>query len=76
MGLYQLLIADDTPPVVGAEMKLQSLVTKYDKICVRRKLQMNKKECKVMEYTKEEMNRRMETKLNGKVLEKVESFNI
>ena len=49
--LNQLLFADDTVVVADSERKLCQLVTKFGRVCERRKLRVNVGKSKVMRCT-------------------------
>ena len=46
--INQLLFTDDTALVADSEQKLCRLVTKFGRVCERRKLRANVGNCKVM----------------------------
>jgi len=70
----QLLFADDTALVADSEEKLQRLVTEFGRVCDRRKLKVNVNKSKVMVCLRSATEVSLNVKLNGEMLERVESF--
>ncbi|WP_435326736.1 reverse transcriptase domain-containing protein, partial [Klebsiella pneumoniae] len=73
-SLNQLLFADDTALVVDSEETLRQLVEEFGRVCVRRKLMVNVNKSKVMRCSRFVYGRRMNTVLNGELLEDVDYF--
>ena len=67
--LNQLLFADDTVVVADSERKLCQLLTKFGRVCERRKLRVNVGKSKVMRCTRNEDGARLNVMLNGEALE-------
>ena len=72
--LNQLLFADDTEVVADSERKLCLLVTEFERVCERRKLQVNVCKSKVMRCTRNEDGARLNITLNGEALEEGDQF--
>ena len=72
--LSQLLFADDTALVAESEEGLKRLVKEFGRVCDRRKLRVNVGKSKVMRCAREGGGDRMDVRLNGELLEEVESF--
>ena len=72
--LNQLLFADDTVVVADSERKLCHLVTKFGRVCERRKLRVNVGKSKVMKCTRNDDGARLNVMLNGEALEEVDQF--
>ena len=72
--LNQLLFSDDTVVVADSERKLCQLVTKFGRVCERRKLRENVGKIKVMRWTRNEGGARLNDMLNGEALEEVDQF--
>ena len=70
----QLLFADDTALVAGTEEKLQRLVDEFGVVCKRRKLKVNVGKSKVMVCSRDRQRVQLRVRLNGELLEEVESF--
>ena len=70
----QLLFADDTALVASTEERLQRLVDEFGVVCERRKLKVNVGKSKVMVCSREGGRAELNVRLNGEVLEEVESF--
>ena len=70
----QLLFADDTALVADSEEKLKRLVSEFGRVCERRKLRVNVAKSKVMRCTRNMDRGKLNVKLNGDLLEEVESF--
>ena len=70
----QLLFADDTAMVASTEERLQRLVEEFGAVCERRKLRVNVGKSKVMVCSRGGGRARLDVRLNGEVLEEVESF--
>ncbi|XP_068226967.1 uncharacterized protein [Palaemon carinicauda] len=68
--LNQLFFADDTVLVANSEEELGQLVTKFGRVCKRRKLRVIVGKSKVMRCTRREGSAR----LNGELLEKIGQF--
>jgi len=69
-----LLFADDTALVASTEERLQRLVDEFGVVCERRKLKVNVGKSKVMVCSREGRRAELNVRLNGEVLEEVESF--
>ena len=73
--LNHLLFADDTVVVEDSERTLCQLVTEFGRVCERRKLiRVNVGKSKVMRYTRNEDDARLNVMLNGEALEEVNQF--
>ena len=70
----QLLFADDTALVADSEERLQRLVDEFGVVCERRKLKVNVGKSKVMVCSRGGGRAGLNVRLNGDVLEEVESF--
>jgi len=70
----QLLFADDTALVADSEEKLRRLVVEFGIVCERRKLRVNVGKSKVMRCSRNGVVGTLDIRLNGEVLEEVESF--
>ena len=70
----QLLFADDTALVASTEERLQRLVDEFGVVCERRKLRVNVGKSKVMVCSREGGRAELNVRLNGEVLEEVDSF--
>ena len=70
----QLLFADDTALVAATEEELQRLVEEFGVVCERRKLKVNVGKSKVMRCSRGGQRLELSVRLNGEVLEEVESF--
>ena len=72
--INQLLFADDTALVPDSEEKLCRLVSKFGRVCERRKLRVNVGKSKVMRCSRYGNGHRMHVILNGEPLEEVDCF--
>ena len=72
--INQLLFADDTALVADSEAKLCRLVSKFGRVCERRKLRVNAGKSKVMRCSRYGNGDRMHVILNGEPLEEVDCF--
>ena len=74
LRVKQLLFADDTALVEETEEKLQVLVREFGRACDRRKLRVNVVKSKVLRCTRSGGVGRLNVRLNGEMLEEVDSF--
>lgn len=72
--LSQLLFADDTALVAESAEQLQCLVQEFGGVCKRRKLRVNVDKSKVMRIGGSEEPEVLNIRLNGEVMEVVDSF--
>ena len=72
--INQLLFADDTARLADSEEKLCRLVSKFGRVCERRKLKVNIGKSKVMRCSRYGNWSRMHVRLNGEPLEEVDCF--
>ena len=72
--INQLLFADDTALVADSEHKLCRLVTKFGRVCERRKLRVNVGNSKIMRCSRHVNGGQMYVIINGDQLEEVECF--
>ena len=70
----QLLFADDTALVASTEERLQRLVNEFGVVCEKRKLRVNIGKSKVMVCSRQGGRAELNVRLNGEVLEEVETF--
>ena len=70
--INQLLFADDTALVADSEEKLCRLVSKFGRVCERRKLRVNVGKSKVMICSRYGSGGRMHVILNGEPFEQVD----
>merc|ERR1712121_55348 len=72
--LSQLLFADDTALVAESAEQLQCLVQEFGRVCKRRKLRVNVGKSKVMRIGGSEEPEMLNIRLNGDMVEVVDSF--
>ena len=72
--INQLLFADDTALVADSEEKLCRLVSKFGRVCERRKLRVNVGKSKVMRCSRYGNGDRMHVILNGEPLKEEDCF--
>ena len=72
--INQLLYADDTALVADSQEKLCRLVSKFGRVCERRKLRANVGKSKVMRCSRYSNWDRMHVIQNGEPLEEVDCF--
>ena len=70
----ELLFADDTALVASTEERLQRLVNEFGVVCERRKLRVNIGKSKVMVCNRRGGRAELNVRLNGELLEEVETF--
>ncbi len=72
--MHQLLFAGDTALVARSEKDLKRVVEEFGRVCARRNLRVNVGKCKVMRYAKEGGGDILDVRLDGEMLEEMESF--
>ena len=72
--INQLLFADDTVLVADSEEKFWRLMSKFGRVCERRKLRVNVGQSKVMWCSRYGNGDRMHVILNGEPIEEVDCF--